>query len=191
MYVVAELLISRQTVYISTDAQNTYDSIHKYIRRVYSFSPAYILAMRAHVASASRAVVILIAALVVPSVLSGCASTGAFNTLNTTEVKLAESNYEIVATNVQGEAKAGYILGVSGSAGRQLRTFALARVSGSGQLYGDALKDLWARFETENGDPAGKDLALVNVRYDVEALNLILYTRPKVSVRADVVKFTE
>jgi hypothetical protein len=140
---------------------------------------------------ASRAVTALVVALVATFGLSGCTSTGAFNTMNTTDVRLAESNYEIVATNVQGEAKAGYILGVSGSTARQLRTFAVARVSGSGQLYGDALQDLWTSYEQQNGAVTGTDLALVNVRYDVDALNLLLYTRPKVSVRADVVRFTE
>jgi hypothetical protein len=37
----------------------------------------------------------------------------------------------------------------------------------------------------------GERLALVNVRYDVSALNLLLYTQPTVTVRADVVEFTE
>ena len=124
-------------------------------------------------------------------VLSGCATSGAFNTATVTNVELSESNYEVVATNVQGEASAGYLLGLSLSASRQLRTLALARVSGSEQLYGDALDDLWTRFEAQHGDAAGRDLALTNVRYDASSLNLILYTQPTITVRADVVEFTE
>jgi hypothetical protein len=70
-------------------------------------------------------------------------------------------------------------------------TLALARVQGEGALYRQALQNLWANFRAEHGDVEGRDLALVNVRFDGDALNLILYTRPTVSVRADVVEFTE
>lgn len=124
------------------------------------------------------------------TVLTGCASTGAFNTLNTTDVTLAGGNYEVVATNVQGEASAGHLFGVSASFTRQLQTVSLVRIAGSGQLYGDALKDLWSNFEKQHGEAEGRTLALANVRYDIDALNLLVYTRPMVSVRADVVEFT-
>jgi hypothetical protein len=124
-------------------------------------------------------------------VLGGCATTGAFNALNATNVQLSEGNYEIVATNVEGEASAGYVFGLSATTARQLRTIALARVTGSGQLYGDALKDLWANFEAQHGEVEGRELALTNVRYDVDSLNLLVYTQPTVSVRADIVRFVE
>lgn len=133
----------------------------------------------------------LLAVVFVAILAAGCGSTGAFNAATVTDVQLSEDNYEVVATNVKGEATAGYILGLSGNASRQMRTLALARVSGSGQLYGDALDDLWAQFEAEHGDVDGAPLALTNVRYDTDALNLILYTRPTVSVRADVIRFSD
>ncbi len=123
--------------------------------------------------------------------LSGCFSTGAINAANITEVQLAKANYEIVAVNVRGEASAGYLLGASASAGRQMQTFALFRVSGSGLLYEKAVESLWENFKEEHGEIAGRHLALINIVYDAEALNLLLYTRPTVSVRADVIEFTE
>ena len=121
--------------------------------------------------------------------LSGCASSGLFFSMNNTSVELSENNYEIVATNVSGEAEAGYLVGVSFSAGAATNTMALARVSGSGMIYMEALENLWKNYEKEHGSVIGKKLALVNVRYDSDALNLLLYTSAKISIRADVVEF--
>jgi hypothetical protein len=123
--------------------------------------------------------------------LIGCASTGQFNAQNVTDVQLSESNYEVIATSVTGEASAGYILGVSGSPRGRMQTVALARVTGDGMLYGEAVADLWDQFRRKHGETEGRDLALVNVRYDSEALNLLLFTKPTVMVRADVVEFEE
>lgn len=128
-------------------------------------------------------------ALISAILISGCANTGLFFSANSTQVQLAESNYEIVATNVSGESEAGYLLGVSFSAGAATNTVALARVSGSGMLYMEALENLWKDYEEKHGSVIGKKLALVNVRYDSDALNLILYTKSKISIRADVVEF--
>lgn len=133
----------------------------------------------------------LLALFTVLLMTSGCATTGAFNAANVTDVQLSEANYEVVATNVTGEASAGYVLGVSGSVPHQMQTVALARVSGSGRLYGEALESLWANFRAEHGPTEGRNLALVNVRYDTEALNAIVYTEPTVVVRADVIEFSE
>jgi hypothetical protein len=129
--------------------------------------------------------------LFLPLLVTGCATTGAYDAATITNVELSEGNYEVVATNVQGEASAGYILGASLSTARQQRTIALARVSGSGQLYGAALEDLWSSFAAEHGSPEGRKLALTNVRSDTDALNLLLYTSSTVTIRADVVEFTD
>jgi hypothetical protein len=129
--------------------------------------------------------------LVLAGVLTGCYSSGAFLAGNVTDVQLTEDNYEIVATDVHGSATAGYLLGVSGGFGPSTTALALARVSGDGQLYQAALANLWEQVRGQYGDVEGENLALVNVRYDVSALNLILYTQPTVTVRADVVEFTE
>jgi hypothetical protein len=124
---------------------------------------------------------------------TGCVTTGSFPSANVTNVELSEGNYEIVATDVAGEASAGYILGFSAGfgVGSQMSTLAVARVQGEGTLYREAIQNLWANFRAEYGEVEGRDLALVNVRFDGDALNLILYTRPIVSIRADVVEFTE
>lgn len=125
---------------------------------------------------------------------TGCVTTGSFPSTNVTNVELSESNFEIVATDVSGEASAGYILGFSAGfgVGSQMSTLALVRVEGEGTLYREALQDLWANFRAEHGDVEGRDLALINVRFDGDALNVLgLYTRPTVSIRADVVEFQD
>jgi Family of unknown function (DUF6567) len=130
-----------------------------------------------------------IAALAV--VASGCASGGMFTAGNLTDVQLQKGNYKIVARGVSGEASAGYLLGASWSMGMVANTFALARVNGTGMLYKEALDNLWANYQSAHGPAEGKGLALINIHYDSDALNLIVYTSSKVMVRADVIEFTE
>lgn len=121
--------------------------------------------------------------------MTGCTNSGAFLAANQTIVNLNEGNYLIAATNVTGEAEAGYILGLSYSTGLTANTLALARVDGTDKLYSDALENLWANYEAEYGEVENGTLALANVRYDSDILNLILYTQVKITVRADIIEF--
>lgn len=123
-------------------------------------------------------------------VLGGCASSGMMAAGNLTNVDLGDGDYRVVATDVGGEATAHYVLGISAPYWFQTVAVAVARVGGSEFLYRAALADLWRNFEAEHGSVEGRSLALVNLRFDFEALNLLVYTRPTVSVRADVVEFT-
>ncbi|HET6569558.1 MAG TPA: DUF6567 family protein [Rhodothermales bacterium] len=122
--------------------------------------------------------------------LTGCVTTGAFNSANLTNVELSQDNYRVVATNVSGEAEATYLLGLSAAMGMEMQTFALVRLSGNGMLYKAALDSLWRNFEARYGPVTDRALALVNVRYDSDALNVLgLFTRPRIGIRADVVEF--
>lgn len=136
-----------------------------------------------------RRLLALVAAPVLLAAVSGCATSGAFNAANLTNVELSSDNYRIVATDVDGEATAGYLLGASIGTASRVQTAAIARVSGSGALYRDAMADLWRSFASEHGPVEGRNLALVNVRIDTDALNLLLYTRARLGIRADVVEF--
>ena len=124
-------------------------------------------------------------------ILSGCTTSGAFLSLNQTQVNLEQANYQIVATGISGQAESGYILGLSYSSGLTATTLAVARVTGSGMLYKEALDDLWVNFEKNHGTLDGKKLALTNVRYDADILNLIFYSKVKIGVRADIIEFTD
>lgn len=133
----------------------------------------------------------LILSVFIVSLLAGCSNTGAFIASNRTNVDLGAANYKIVATDVAGESHAGYILGLTWNTGVVTSTFALARVLGSDALYRDALHNLWQNYEAQNGSVDGKKLALINVRYDSDNINVIFYTEAHVSVRADVIEFVD
>jgi len=121
--------------------------------------------------------------------LMNCSNNGMFVGINSTNVELSGANYEIVATNIVGTSEAGYLLGFSWSMGSVAQTLALARVNGTGMLYKEALEDLWKQYEAEHGSVQGKKVAMANVRYDSEILNLLLYSAVKVFVRADIIEF--
>lgn len=127
--------------------------------------------------------------ILVAVLFSGCSNSGAFLAANQTIVNLNDGNYMIQATNVSGESSAGYLLGVSYSSGLIANSLAIARVNGTGMLYSEAIEDLWASYEAEHGSVRGEKAALINVRYDADMLNLVLYTKVKVTVRADVILF--
>lgn len=119
----------------------------------------------------------------------GCTSSGAFISANQTIVNLNDGNYIIKATNMAGEAETAYVLGLSYSTGLTANTLAVARVEGTGVLYAEALENLWDMYEKEYGAVADNKLALTNVRYDTDILNLLIYTKVKVMVRADIIEF--
>jgi len=127
--------------------------------------------------------------MVLIMLIVGCSNNGMFMGVNQTNVELGEANYNIVATNIMGQSKVGYLFGLSTSFGASTQTFAMFRVDGTGMLYKEALEDLWKTFESQHGKIEGRRLALANVRYDSEILNLFIYTGVKVFVRADVVEF--
>ena len=134
---------------------------------------------------------ILIAALS-GFMLTGCATSGLLNSANVTNVELSQDNYRIVATNVAGHSEAAYVLGFSWSLRAEPRTLALFRVDGDEMLVNAAMEDLWANFEADHGPAAGRRLALVNVRFDSDSANyLLFYSEQKVTIRADVVEFEE
>jgi hypothetical protein len=108
-----------------------------------------------------------------------------------TKVELSESNYDIIDTSVNGEARASYLLGVSYGMGMSGSSLALIPLNSDRALYKSAIENLWKNFREKHGAPKGRQLALVNVRYDAEALNTIVYTHLDINVVADVVEFTE
>lgn len=123
--------------------------------------------------------------------ITGCTTSGAFLSANQTLVNLEQANYTITAINVSGYSETGYVLGFSYSTGLTTNTFAAGRVEGTGMLYKEALENLWTNYEKDNGAINGKRLALANVRYDTDILNLIIYTKVMVNVRADIIEFTD
>lgn len=124
------------------------------------------------------------------ALLAGCATSGVFEAQQQTRVGLDQANFRIVATNVHGESEAGYILGFSWAERSEPRTLALHRVDGEPMLVSAAMANLWDNFKAEYGPAEGRNLALINVRFDSDAANyLLLYTKQSITVRADVIEF--
>lgn len=136
-------------------------------------------------------ILILLCVVVMTTLLSGCASSGMHMSSSLTNVELSAANYRIVARSISGEAKAGYIFGASFGMGMYAQVVGMARVSGDKALYKTAMDNLWSNFEAKHGNVEGRNLALVNVRYDVDALNLLVYTQPILTIQADIIEFME
>ncbi|MEX1121909.1 MAG: DUF6567 family protein [Balneolales bacterium] len=128
-------------------------------------------------------------ALFISIFITGCSNTGAFMSENQTIVNLNEGNYSISATNVIGQSEAGYIFGVSFSGGFMVNSFSIARVEGSGMLYADAFENLWENYAAEYGEVAEGALALANIQYDTDILNLFFYSKVELTIRADIIEF--
>jgi len=123
--------------------------------------------------------------------LSGCSTGGSFIANNVTNVELSESNFKIIAENVQGTSEASYIIGFTYSTGNISNTLALVRVGGTAKLYDDAIQNLWSNFKEKYGDTEGRNLVLANIRFDNDMLNLLVYTQTELFITADVIEFVE
>jgi hypothetical protein len=136
-----------------------------------------------------KKLIILLASLTAIVLLNGCASTGLTASSHVTNVQLTNPNFRVVATNVSGEATTKAVLGVSYGLGMATTQVALIPLGNDRMLYKTAMKNLWEKFESTNGKVSNRRLALVNVRYDSDALNLFFYTSVTTAIVADVVEF--
>jgi len=133
---------------------------------------------------------IVVAMLMVVSMcLCSCASTGVTASSHLTNVELGDPNFRIIATNVSGQASSKALLGFSLGVGLGTSQVALIPLNENRLLYGTAMKSLWDNFEASHGPAGNRRLALVNMRFDSEALNLVVYTKVTTVVVADVVEF--
>jgi len=125
------------------------------------------------------------------ALLSGCFTGGSFIAHNATSVELSDANFNLIARDLEGYSKADYLIGFSFSSGFMANTLALVRIGGTAKLYDEAIKNLWKNYEEKYGEREGKKLALINVRYDTDILNLFVYTQTELYIHADVIEFEE
>ena len=147
--------------------------------------PLYLLKIQVMKTRASILSLIAAGALL----LGGCSSTGLTVSSHLTNVQLTNGNYRLVATNISGEGSADAVLGFSLGVGFGASQVALIPLSKTRMIYGSAMKDLWANFESKHGPVGNRRVALVNMRYDSDALNLLVYTKVNAVITADVVEF--
>jgi hypothetical protein len=91
--------------------------------------------------------------------------------LHSTEVQLLGNNYRVLQTNVVAKSGGFKLLG--------LITF-------KSPSYVQAFSRLCAKAEIKEGSPQ----AFANVVHETGGMNLILFSLPKIRVRADLVEFT-
>ena len=135
--------------------------------------------------------ILLFLSLILLTYLSSCTTGGSFLAHNATNVELSKPNFKIVAKNLEGYAKASYLIGVSYSTGNMSSTMALVRIGGTAKLYDDAIQNVWKKYRDKYGDTEGKNLVLANIRIDSDMLNLLVYTQTELYITADVVEFEE
>ena len=119
----------------------------------------------------SRVIVgaLLFASLLMPA---GCAGRGPLPLASGTRVELARKNYRLIRPNVTGRSSGFYFLGV---------------IPIIPPRYTDAMSDLYSKA----GLSKGKAQALVNVVQEKSTIYLILFSIPRLTIRADVVEFIE
>lgn len=103
---------------------------------------------------------------------AGCAGSGAYPHDTGTRVDLSRANFRVVRAGATGSDSGFSLLGF------------LPILPAS---YGDAMDDLYLRA----GLTEGSAFALTNVTRDESNLYVILFSMPRVTIRADVVEFQD
>lgn len=124
------------------------------------------------VAAARRSAKLLVVCLFAMVVSVGCASTGAFPHSTGTQVGLDKKNYRLVKANAIGQSSGFSLLGI---------------IPIVPPTYTAAMSSL---YET-SGMETGAAQALVNVTQERSSLYLVLFSVPRLTVRADIIEFTD
>jgi hypothetical protein len=105
--------------------------------------------------------------------ISGCAtSTGIFPHTTGTNVDLTKKNYRVVKVNVVGKSVGFKIFGI---------------IPITSPSYTGAMTDLYSNSSIK----VGKAHALVNVIQERSSIYLFFFSIPKLTIRADIIEFTE
>lgn len=123
-------------------------------------------------ASAKREVALTVICLVLIVASFGCTSSGAFPSTSNTSVHLSKNNYRVVKANAVGS-----------SSGFKLFMF----IPIAPTRYSTAMSNL----QKQAGVAEGKAQAMVNVTQEESSLYLLLFSIPKLTVRADIIEFTD
>jgi Family of unknown function (DUF6567) len=113
------------------------------------------------------------AIMLVGVVLAGC-STGAgeYAAGSGTTVDLSQKNYRVIKANAVGESSGFHLLGI---------------IPFSSPTYTEAMTNLYI----DSGVTSGGATAVANVSKDSKTTYLVLFSIPKLTVRADIIEFTK
>jgi hypothetical protein len=124
-----------------------------------------------HTSTRKRSVRVVSLCLLV-TFLAGCSSTGTFPQTSGTQVDLSRKNFRVVKANAVGSSTGFKLFGFI--------PFAAPR-------YTTAMSHLYKKA----GIAEGKAQTLTNVTQERSNLYLVLFSLPKLTVRADIIEFTE
>ena len=102
----------------------------------------------------------------------GCASRGAFPHSSNTQIDLGQRNFRVVKTNAVGRSYGFSLLGL-------LPIWSPTYTTAMERLYRDA------------GVREGEAQVVINVAQEQSSLYLILFSVPRLTLRADMVEFTD
>ncbi len=127
-----------------------------------------------------------LALIAVAASLTSCTTSNIHQSLAQPEIKLSEGNYQVVATQISGS-----------STGLHLASFVPTSVRAA--LQGGPLGGFPVKAASESaaidelyqnaGIQRGRATAFVNMRTEVSGLNCILFSLPKITVKADLIEF--
>jgi hypothetical protein len=116
--------------------------------------------------------VIICALLVLLLAFGGCSGKGVFRVSSGTQVDLSRKNYRVVKSNAVGSSSGFKLLGI---------------IPFASPSYTSAMSDLYKDAKVQDGSAN----ALVNVTQEESGIYLILFSIPKLTVRADIIEFTD
>jgi hypothetical protein len=116
--------------------------------------------------------VIIYALLILLLAFGGCSGKGVFKVSSGTQVDLSRKNYRVVKSNAVGTSSGFRLLGI---------------IPFASPSYTSAMSDLYKDAKVQDGSAN----ALVNVTQEESGLYLILFSIPKLTVRADIIEFTD
>ena len=112
------------------------------------------------------------ACLLVTLLAVGCTSTGTFPQTSGRQVDLSRKNFRVVKANAIGSSSGFKLLGF---------------IPFAAPTYSKAMSQLYQKA----GLTEGKAQTLTNVTQERSSLYLLLFSIPKLTIRADIIEFTE
>ena len=119
-----------------------------------------------------RGIMLLSVVVLISAILSSCSSPSGLARGIGTQVDLGKKNYRVVKSNAVGTSWGFWLLGI----------IPIVPTSHTG-----AITDMCEKSSLREGSAQ----AYINVAEEKSTISLILFSLPKLSVRADIVEFTE
>lgn len=121
--------------------------------------------------------------------LVSCTTSNIHQSLGQPEIKLAQGNYRVVATQLTGSS-----IGFHAATFLPTNATDIRAALQGGPLGGFPVKSASESAALDEmyrnaGDLRGRATAFVNLRTEVSGLNCLLFSFPKVTVKADLIEF--